>query len=188
LIENLQATADGMVATWYEPGFNGNTTLTLYGHDNQIVYQFDQNGVYYYPIVHEGRAHYALQDDFGSITSLLDVKTGEPRPIGVGYYPATVSQGHVEESLRVGYFIGSTSWYGIYGADNPRTIGEIDDLEGVRFAIAPDGQSVAYVKYEGGPKAPIQIIDAQGTVRELPFAAEQVIWGAVDSIAFPLPG
>ncbi len=188
LLENLQAAEDGVVATWYEPGFNSNTTLTLYGHDNQIVHQFDQNGVYYYPVIHEGRAHYAIQDDLGSITSLLDLKTGQSQPIGVGYYPAAVSQGHVDQSMRVSYFISSTSWYGIYGADNPRTIGTIDDLEGVRFAIAPDGQSVAYLKYQGGSKAPIQIINAEGKVRELPFAAEQIIWGAVDHVAFPLPG
>ncbi len=59
-----------------------------------------------------------------------------------------------------------------------------DDLE---IALSPDGQSIAYRRYETAtPLSTLPIIGATAEgAHELGFAATQVLWGAVDFIFAP---
>lgn len=188
-VEDLQTVAEGVVARMYETGFTGATVSTLFAPDNSIISEHKEAVLYLNAVDYQGRSYYARQDDFGSITALIALDGGDEPPIGVGYYPTAISQAVGEESLHVGYFFGSPSRYGVYGADPRDFVGEIEEMAGVSFGISPDGKAVAYVQYvDSVGNTPITIIEADGDTRELPFVASTVIWGALDYVPMGLPG
>jgi len=186
-MENLQAVKDGMLVRWYKPGFDGPTYSAFYGLDSQSNKPADVSAMYLYGLRDtDGTYYYARLNDFGDVHSLVNVATGDEKPSDVGFYPAAQSLMNGERSMHLFSVQGSISTYYVYDAENYIT--SIDDQSGFSFALAPDGQSVAYLLFENGSKASIQIMDMNGDVRKLDFEAEQIVWGAIDFVPFLAPG
>lgn len=187
-VEGLSAVTAGIVVRSYY-GLDAKTGITLYAPDNQIVNQNEIAELHRDPLQYDGRFYHPIEDSYGGLTMLVDVETGETRTIDGGYYPALRSRSAGAESLHVFRFFGSSgTWYRVYGADHKQYVGEITDNSQVQIAIAPDGQTIAFLQFDLSPVAPIQLMNAAGEVRELPFVAEQIVWGTVDAVPFYAPG
>lgn len=188
LLDNLQAVPDGMVTRWYSPGFTSTTTISLYDTHNRMVKQLEMDMPYLYALRDKEDLSYAQLKDFGDIDFVLNAKTGEKQTIDTGYYPAEQSVMNGDESMHVFSTQSDINTYFIYGADYHTYITSIDNTSGMSYAIAPDGQYLAYLIYAQGPNAPIQIMDMQGKVRKLDFEASQILWGATEFVPFFAPG
>ncbi len=165
--------------------------VVLYGLDGRLTSQNAIENLYPDPVEYNGRDYYATGSPHGDIASLIEVETGTEEPIDGGYYPAARSHLAGEQSMHVFRFIGSTGgWYSVYGADYRDYVDEIAEMSGLHYAFSPDGQSLAFTQYDNGSNwaMPIQVMSGDGTIRTLPFEAEQVYWGAIEKVAFYAPG
>jgi hypothetical protein len=187
-LDNLQSVPDGMVVRWYEPGFSGTTTSTLYAANNQIVKQVKMDIPYLYMLRDKDELYYAQLKDFGDIDFVVNAETGEKETFKAGYFPAEQSLMNGEKSMHVFSTQSDINTYFVYGADYHTFITSIDNTSGISYAIAPDGQHLAYIVYGDELKAPIQIMDMKGNVRKLDFEAEQLLWGATEYVPFYAPG
>ncbi len=188
LLDNVQAVPEGMVMRWYAPGFNSTTTMNLYNPNNQVVKQVEMDIPYLYALRDKDALYYAQLKDFGDIDFTVNAKTGEKQTLKGGYYPAEQSLINGDKSMHVFSTQSDINTYSIYGADYHSYITSIDNTSGFSYAIAPDGQQLAYIIYGNSQKAPIQIMDMKGNVRKLDFEAAQILWGATEFVPFLAPG
>ncbi len=188
LLDNLQAVPDGMVMRWYAPGFTSTTTLNLYDLKNRLVKQVEMDIPYLYSLRHKDALYYAQLKDFGDIDFVVNASTGEKQIFKAGYYPAEQSMMNGDKSMHVFSTQSDINTYYVYGADYHTYITSIDNTSGLSYAISPDGQSLAYIIYDQGPTAPIQIMNMNGNVRKLDFEAAQILWGATEFVPFLAPG
>lgn len=188
LIDNLQAVPDGIVMRWYAPGFVSTTTMNLYDLKNRLVKQVEMDIPYLYALHDKDTLYYAQLKDFGDIDFTVNAKTGEKQTSKPGYYPAEQSLMNGDKSMHVFSTQSDINTYYIYGVDYHSYITSIDNTSGFSYAIAPDGQQLAYIIYDQGPNAPIQITDMKGSVRKLDFEASQILWGATEYVPFFAPG
>lgn len=188
LLDNLQAVPDGMIMRWYAPGFSSTTTMNLYDLTNRLVKQVEMDIPYLYTLRDKDALYYAQLKDFGDIDFTVDAQTGEKQTFKGGYYPAEQSLINGDQSMHVFSTQSDINTYSIYGADYHAYVASIDNTSGFSYAIAPDGQQLAYMIYDQGPNAPIQIMDMKGNVRKLDFEASQILWGATEFVPFLAPG
>lgn len=188
LIEDLQAVNEGLIVRWYEPGFAGSAYADLYSPTHELVDEMLANLTFTYPLVDKGVTYYGKLNDFGDLATLVDVQTGAEQAWALGHYPALESLMGGAQSMHVFYVQGDMSRYSVYGADYKTYVIGLDNPYGFSLALSPDGQSMAYLQFEGRALAPIRIVNIRGDVRELPFEAEQILWGAVRYVPFFAPG
>jgi Tol biopolymer transport system component len=165
--------------------------VVLYGLDGSVLNENTIENLYPDPVEYKGRDYYATGSPHGGIATLIDVETGKQEPIDGGYYPAARSHLAGEQSMHIFRFIGRTGgWYSVYGADYRDYVDEIGEMSGLHYAFSPDGQLLAFTQYDNGSSwaMPIQVMHPDGTVRTLPFKAEQIYWGASEQVAFYAPG
>jgi hypothetical protein len=186
-ITGLQAVASGMLLKWQVFRGDKYITGTLYLPNNKAVKQ-PATDQYSANAIHDSDGDYLVREgEYGDIDSMLNVATGaETRP-DVGNFPSIQSFANGEHSMHV---FGSldTLTNSIFGTDDNAYITRIDSEGGVSFAIAPDGQELAYLQYEFDQKVPIRIIDINGNTREFDFKAEKIVWGATVFVPFFLHG
>lgn len=165
--------------------------VVLYGLDGRVLNENAIENLYPDPVQYNGRDYYATGSPHGGIATLIDVETGEGQAIDGGYYPAARSHLAGEQSMHLFRFVGRTGgWYDVYGTDYRDYIDEFAEMSGVHYAFSPEGQLLAFTQYDNGSSwaMPIQVMNPDGTVRTLPFKAEQVYWGASEKVAFYAPG
>lgn len=198
-IMGLHAVSEGLVVV-DATVFEGDFKFTLYGPDgseiNALAMPLDGTMQCSNPTIYSRNPMF-MQDDYyyGYYTldlgpaALLDVASGESIPLEGSFVPAVISHTHRDTSLRV---VGANlcslmdgdAWIvtdaaGDFTSIELNYIEANDDLE---IALSPDGQSIAYRKYETYTPLSlmaIMVATVDGT-RELDFEATQILWGAVD--------
>ncbi len=178
----------GIVTRWYTAGFESTTFSTLYTLDNKTLQRDDINFAHYALLHDSTDAYYVYLKPYGELESLVNIVTGEEKMFDAGYYPAVHSHNSPDDSLHVFRVEGMPATYFVYGQTQQEFIGSIEEINGVAFSLSPDGQSLAYLQPEQGNRAPIRIMDMKDEIRELPFVAEQIAWGALDYVPFFAPG
>jgi dipeptidyl aminopeptidase/acylaminoacyl peptidase len=186
-LSNLQGVSSGVVASWYSAGDDSLPTSVLYGPDNHMVRQVN-TWVYSYTLRDGDTDYYAAIKDFGNIESLEDIVSGDKKPVDKGYYPAAQSYTAGQNSIHIFQTWGDKPAYHIYGADRKNPITTVNNDHQFTYAIAPDGQSMAYVELGGNTQPGIHIMDMKGNVRKLNFDADTILWGAVEYVPFQARG
>ncbi|MBI1282137.1 MAG: hypothetical protein GC179_28680 [Anaerolineaceae bacterium] len=187
LLDNLQAVPEGIVMRWYSAGFSSTTTMNLYDPNNRMLKQIEMDFPYLYTLRDKDALYYTQLKDFGNIDYAVNAKTGEKQPFKSGYYPAEQSLMNGDQSMHVFTTQDDFNIYYVYGADYHTPITTIKNTSGLTYAISPDGQQLAYMIYDQGPTAPIQIMDMNGKVRKLDFEAGQILWGTTEYVSFYAP-
>ncbi len=180
-VQGLMAVESGIVVHGFS-GLGEEQPVTLYSFDNRKMHKELITNLYPFPVRFEGQDYYATGQPNGGIADILNVETGDRQFLGDGYYPALSSRLAKDQSLLLVQKIGSGASYRVFGHDHKRTSKVIVNTYGVRFAIAPDGQSIAYLKFYESQKAVIRIINSDGTERVLTFVAEEILWGASEYV------
>jgi len=179
--------------------FEGDFEFTLYGHDGSILNSLEMplEGVMQCsnPMMFE-RNPVFVQDDYfyGYYTldlgpaALLDVASGDTIPLEGELVPAFMSHTHTKTSLRV---VGTNLCQLRDGDQWTVTDAEGHFLYSIelkyidsesQMALSPDGESLAYLKYKSWDvftPVPIIVTTPEGS-HELDFAADEILWGAVD--------
>lgn len=182
-IGNLMAVEDGVIVHFFE-GLGDAQPVTLYALDNRVVSENKVVNLYPYPMWFEGEDYYGIGDPWGGVSTVINIKTGEKRFLGDGFFPAGRSRLAGDQSLMVVHSMNTDSWYRVFGSDQKRLPKIIEDTYGVQYAVAPDGQSVAYLQYDATQRVAIRILEADGSERELPFVAGKIYWSAPEYVVF----
>lgn len=177
-IEGLTAIKAGMILRTHITG-EETTTFTLYTPDNAVTRQLHEQSLAPDVVNYEGRFYYTVQDTNRQIKTLIDVETNDTIEMAEVVYAGIRSRAAGEVSIGIYQLRGVTGMYfSVYGDEH---IASIDNPHGFRYAVAPDGQALAFIQYDDSAiVGKIQIIDMLGQIRELSFEATQLLWGAHD--------
>ncbi|MBI1276607.1 MAG: hypothetical protein GC179_00625 [Anaerolineaceae bacterium] len=191
----------GGVASVTALDHNGNMRFTLFGENNKVTYTFvfklkgsqDVNAWMfdYNPI------HISDRYKFGYFSfpanslqpNVLDLLNGESQAVSADFKVNTVSRKVPESSLRIvlnSVLVGDIPWV-IADSNGKQLITLDNELFISDSAIAPDGQSIAYLgarKKIGEPRD-IFVFDGKES-HALGFAADEILWGSVEYIFVPL--
>ncbi len=182
-VQDLMAVEGGIIVHYFG-GLGADQPVTLYASDNRVVNENMVVNLYPEPLRFEGQDYYGIGEHSGSVSALINIETGEQRLLADGFYPVGRSRLAGDQSLMVIHTINTVSWYRVLRPDKVRIPKIIEDIYGVRYSVAPDGQSVAYLQYDLTLNVPIRILEADGSERELPFVASDIFWSAPEQIVF----
>jgi len=182
-VQNLMAIEDGIIVH-FSGDLGADQPVRLYGLDNRVMNENTIANLYPYAMRFEGQDYYGMGDPWGGVSTVINIKTGEKRFLGDGFFPAGHSRLAGDTSLMVVHSINTDSWYRVFRPDNTRLPKIIEERYGVNYTLAPDGQSVAYLLYDASQTAPIRILESDGTERELPFIAAKIYWSATEQVVF----
>ncbi|MBI1282135.1 MAG: hypothetical protein GC179_28670 [Anaerolineaceae bacterium] len=186
IVDGVAAVANGVILRTVKSGTD-ELTLTLYAPNNSVVKANKLYNIYPMPVTYAGDTYYVEAFD-QSISVLINAATGKGQQITETSFPAIRSQTAGDNSLRVfRTFVGS-SLLRVYKADHLTLIRVLKDKLGVRLALSPDGQSLAYVLYDKPGKGMVRVVENDGTIRELAFEAELIVWGKSEWEAFAVLG
>lgn len=177
ILENVWATKIGVVVRQMTWG-SEEVDVKLYGFDNSAGKRVV--GVSSLPntVEVDGQMYYSEIDYTGAIIRLASVETGDERGVTAQSFLAWRSLQAGGKSLRVYADYGHDGTHlHVYDADK-KLIKDLVSGQGFQQAIAPDGKSLAFVDGQAGN---IQVMDETGTIHELPFEAQSVVWGAQET-------
>lgn len=177
ILENVWATQAGVVVRQMTRG-SEEVDVKLYGFDNSVGKRVV--GVSSLPntVELDGQMYYSEIDYTGAIIRLTSVETGAERDVSSQSFLAWRSLQAGEKSLRIYADYGHDGTHlHIYDADK-RLIGDLVSGQGFQQAIAPDGKSLAFIDGRSGN---IQLMDETGSIHELPFEAQSIVWGAQET-------
>lgn len=177
-IQSLTAIQSGMIVRSHLDG-EDMTTFSLYAPDNAVTRQLHEQSLAPDVVLYEGRFYYTVQEVNRRLKTLIDVETNDTVEMTETVYPGIHSRAAGESSIGIYQLSGSSgTYFSVYGAEH---IASLDNPNGLRYAVAPDGQSLAFIQYdESRIVGMIKIIDMAGHIRELPVEATQLLWGAHD--------
>lgn len=177
ILENVWATKVGVVVRQMTWG-SEEVDVKWYAFDNSAGKRVV--GVSSLPntVEVDGQMYYSEIDYTGAIIRLASVETGEERDVIAQSFLAWRSFQAGEKSLRIydDYRHDGTHLH-VYDADK-RLVKDLVSGQGFQEAIAPGGQSLAFID---GRVGNIQVMDETGAVHELPFKAESIVWGAQET-------
>lgn len=164
-------------------GGSDTAVMSLYAANNAVVNVSKLANVYSRPLRLADQFYFfEISDD--KSTTLFDVETGESQTFEEEYHPAFRSQVTGDQSLRLFRIFDNGGKWLVYTRDGKTLIQTLPDKIGARIAVSPDGQSIAYVAYAKPGVGKIQVMDSDRTMRELPFDAELIVWGALEGELF----
>lgn len=184
-VQNLMAVESGIIVNVFH-GLGQVASLTLYAPDNRLLSEAEISEIYPHTVRDGSDDFYAVGAPDGGIDQLwrVDEPTTVLRYSEAAYYPAARSRTAGEKSLYIFRVIdASGTFYRVYSPDESAIKAQIEALGGVQYAIAPDGHSIAVLQSPVGLRAQLKIMDATGSMRELPFIAESIWWGAEEWVA-----
>lgn len=182
VVDELSAVPDGMILRTVKAG-SDLLNLTFYAPNNAIIKASLLANVSPTPVVFKGDIYFVDVVD-NTIGTLFNAATGETVKIDEGYFPAFRSQAAGDGSLRFFHMFNNGSNWKVYGSDHTTLLQTVRPKMGARLAVSPDGQAAAYILYTKPGEGSIQVIDPDGTNRDLQFNAELIVWGALEGEAF----
>jgi hypothetical protein len=179
---NLVAVQSGVMAYAYN-----HRTWRLYAPDNSAVDLKALKGVYGHMLKYEGQDYYAL-DIKPNFSTLINIETGEQKELGKNYYAALRSQLAGDQSLIALQTLNDITVYRMLESHKPEKVKAIPLIGlGERVALSPDGQWVAYLQFDEFGHAMLRVFAPNGYTFELPIVADEIYWGASETIAFQQP-
>jgi hypothetical protein len=182
--DGLAAVPNGMVLRTVKAG-RDYITMTFFSYDNSLIKESKLDAIYQTPLMYEGESYYA-EGENSLITGLVDMTTGERHPLDGTYYPAMFSRTAGDESLRVFFLFDHGAKWAVYSSDGKTQLNRLTDKMGAKMAVSPDGKHMAFILYKKPGVGSIQVMDDDGTTRDLQFDAELMVWGAVEREAFAI--
>lgn len=183
VVDDLSPVQNGMILRTVKGGSDIDH-LTYYNADGSVINDSQLVYTHQSPVMLGDETYYVELDEQGQITAMMGAESEAYTPITQLYFPANRSKIAGDASLRVFRYFGGGVYYAVYSADHETLINVFNSKRGSQHAISPDGQAVAFVLYDKPGEGAIHIVQADGTTRELPFRANLIVWGAMESEAF----
>jgi len=177
----LVAVQSGVMANW-----PNDQSWSLYTPDNSVVDVKALKGVYGHMLKYEGQDYYAL-DITSNFSTIINIETGEQKLLGDDYYAVVRSLLAGDQSLVALESPKDVTLYRM--VENKTTTVKVipNEALGVRVALSPDGQWVAYLQFNEFSHALLRVISPEGYMFELPYLADRIYWGASETLAFHKP-
>lgn len=180
IINKLMPIKSGILVQRLDPDREDIGNVTLYAADNSIISNRRFEYAYPKPLLFHDRFYYLLSPEWFAAKVLVDIDTGKELALDGVYYMAERSQAAGENSLRMYQFMKAEQLrFNVYRADHSTSVQIILEKNGVKYGIAPDGQSIAFLQFltlgMGSGVGSIQVMDNEGKIRKLPFEAEEIV-------------